>query len=48
MDFGTSHILIFDSASNPVATTDIKQNIQTVKFGLNYKFDWTGPVNTSY
>ena len=46
MDFGTSNIVFSNSLGS--FTTDIKQNIQTVKFGLNYKFDWGGPVSASY
>jgi outer membrane immunogenic protein len=51
MDFGTSRFN-FDltglaGSSGAVLTTDIKQQIQTVKFGLNYKFDWSGPISAS-
>ncbi len=43
MDFGTSRFIF-----GTVVPIDIKQNIQTVKFGLNYKFDWGGVVAASY
>jgi outer membrane immunogenic protein len=49
MDFGTNR-LVFDFSRfglGPI-TNDIKERIQTVKFGLNYKFDWGGPVAASY
>ena len=47
MDFGTTR-LSFDFPFNTIVTTDIKQRIQTVKFGWNYKFDWGGPVVANY
>jgi outer membrane immunogenic protein len=44
MDFGNQQLVF---VTTPVGTTEtqtttaeIKQRIQTVKFGLNYKFDW--------
>jgi outer membrane immunogenic protein len=46
MDFGTR---TFDfSLPNTPATFDIKQQIQTVKFGLNYKLDWGVPIAGSH
>jgi len=42
IDFGTSPF----SFSGLVV--DIKQSIQTVKVGLNYKLDWGGPFAASY
>jgi outer membrane immunogenic protein len=43
MDFGTSHF-DFEALGTSLGTFDIKQQIQTVKFGLNYKLDWGGPI----
>jgi outer membrane immunogenic protein len=48
MDFGTSREVFDFGSSSSTLTTDIKQRIQAVKFGWNYKFDWGGPVAASY
>jgi len=45
LDFGTSRFTFFDTL---LITVDVKQNIQTAKFGLNYKFDWGAPAAGSY
>ena len=51
MDFGTERIL-FTPTSNLAGTVpfddDIKRTIQVVKVGLNYKFDWAGPLGGRY
>ena len=46
MDFGTTRFGF--EFGNDVVTTDIRQRIQVVKLGLNYKFDWGGRVATGY
>jgi len=43
IDLGTSRFDV-NFGFSP-GSADIKQRIQTVKFGLNYKFDWSGPVS---
>jgi outer membrane immunogenic protein len=44
MDFGNKQLVFVTTSgvtTTPQTTTaEIKQRIQTVKFGLNYKFDW--------
>src|SRR5712691_8321355 len=45
LDFGTSRFTFFDTL---LITVDVKQNIQTAKFGLNYKFDWGARAAGSY
>jgi outer membrane immunogenic protein len=46
IDFGTHRFdITFGFAPGSV---DTKQRIQTVKFGLNYKFDWAGVAAASY
>ena len=50
MDFGTTHI-VFDVpglGATETVTTDIKQHVHALKLGLNYKFDWGGPVAAGY
>jgi outer membrane immunogenic protein len=49
MDFGTKRA-VFDPLGGGLVTftTDIKERFQTVKFGLNYKFDWGAPVVANY
>jgi outer membrane immunogenic protein len=50
MDFGTSRF-VFDTpfiGNTGIVTADVKQRIQVVKFGWNYKFDWGGPVVANY
>jgi outer membrane immunogenic protein len=50
MDFGTSRF-VFDTpivGNTSIVTADIKQRIQVVKFGWNYKFDWGGPAVANY
>ena len=50
MDFGTTHI-VFDVpglGATGTVTTDIKQHVHALKLGLNYKFDWGGPVAAGY
>ena len=43
MDFGTRNYPIdLTPTSIALATADIKQRIQVVKFGLNYRFGWGG------
>ncbi len=46
MDFGTRTVTF----AGPVDTfgEDIREKIQTVKAGLNYKFDWGAPVVARY
>jgi outer membrane immunogenic protein len=46
MDFGTSRFDFY--ASRGAVPIEIKQRIQALKFGWNYKFDWGGPVAASY
>jgi outer membrane immunogenic protein len=49
MDFGTSSLVfVLAPGTNATTTADIKQRLQTVKFGLNYKFDWPGRGVGSY
>ena len=50
MDFGTARFgfNLVPDVPNTVVTADIRQRIQLVKLGLNYKFDWGGPVAASY
>ena len=50
MDFGTSRF-VFDLPAvggTGTATTEIKQRIHALKFGWNYKFDWSAPVAANY
>jgi outer membrane immunogenic protein len=44
MDFGTKRLVFDLGIPGATVTNDIKERIQTVKFGLNYKFDWGAPV----
>ena len=51
LDFGTERILYTSSGAIPGALPfeeDIRQRIQVVKVGLNYKFDWGGPLAGRY
>ena len=49
MEFGPSRLdFDFRAAGLAVIPTDIKQRIQMVKLGWNYKFDWGAPVAAGY
>jgi outer membrane immunogenic protein len=48
MDFGTSNFVFVTVPGVVTTTADIKQRMQMVKFGLNYKFDWGVPRAGSY
>ena len=51
MDFGTERILFNPNGAVPGLLPfddDIRQRIQTVKVGLNYKFDWGAPLAGRY
>jgi len=47
MEFGTS---TFFTPTNPIALAEfnVKLRQSAVKFGMNYKFDWGGPVVAKY
>jgi outer membrane immunogenic protein len=47
MDFGTSQYTFDFPLASTIVATDIKQRLQTVTFGLNYRFDW-GSGGASY
>jgi outer membrane immunogenic protein len=45
MDFGTSHVgFDFVASLGAVVPADIKERIHALKFGFNYRFDWSGPA----
>ncbi len=51
LDFGTEHILLTSNGTIPGQSPvdeDIRQRNQVVKVGLNYKFDWGGPLARRY
>jgi len=51
MDFGTERILVKSTGIEPTQPNfdeDIGRKIQVVKVGLNYKFDWGGPLAGRY
>jgi outer membrane immunogenic protein len=51
LDLGTERILYTGNGALPGAVPfdeDIRQKIQVVKVGLNYKFDWVGPLVGRY
>jgi outer membrane immunogenic protein len=51
LDFGTEHILYIGNGALPGAVPfdeNIRQRIQVVKVGLNYKFDWGAPLDRRY
>jgi outer membrane immunogenic protein len=48
MDFGTSQFTFDFPIASTIVATDIKQRLQTVTFGLNYRFDWGGSGGASY
>ena len=48
MDFGTSRFVFDVPTIGGTVTTDVKQRIHALKFGWNYKFDWSAPVAASY
>ncbi len=51
MDFGTKRIFVASTGIEPTQPNfeeDIGRTIQVVKVGLNYKFDWSGPLVAKY
>ena len=51
MDFGTKRIFVASTGIEPTQPNfeeDIGRTIQVVKVGLNYKFDWAGPLVGRY
>ena len=50
LDFGTKRIFFTSTGlvPQPPFDEDIRQKIQVVKVGLNYKFDWAGPLVGRY
>ena len=50
LDFGTKRIFFTSTGlvPQPPFDEDIRQKIQVVKVGLNYKFDWGGPLAARY
>lgn len=51
MDFGTERILVKSTGIEPTQPNfdeDIGRKVQVVKVGLNYKFDWAGPLVGRY
>ena len=51
MDFGTERILVRSTGIEPTQANfdeDIGRTILVVKVGLNYKFDWAGPLVGRY
>jgi outer membrane immunogenic protein len=51
MDFGTERIFVKSTGIEPTQPNfeeDIGRKIQVVKIGLNYKFDWSGPLVAKY
>jgi outer membrane immunogenic protein len=47
MDFGTERIFVKSTGIEPTQPNfdeDIRRTIQVAKVGLNYKFDWGGPL----
>ena len=51
MDFGTKRIFVDSTGIEPTQPNfeeDIGRTIQVVKVGLNYKFDWAGPLVGRY
>jgi len=51
MDFGTERILVKSTGIEPTQPNfdeDIRRKILVVKVGLNYKFDWAGPLVGRY
>ena len=49
-DFGTSHMqLVTPAGGNDTAGgTDVRLDVNTVKVGINYHFNWGGPVVAKY
>jgi opacity protein-like surface antigen len=43
LDFGTNSVAFTDQVGNS-STIDMKQTIQTVKVGTNYRFNWAAPA----
>ena len=51
MDFGTERVFFASNGlvpSQPNFDEDIRRTAQVVKVGLNYKFDWGGPLVGRY
>jgi outer membrane immunogenic protein len=51
MDFGTKRIFVASTGIEPTQPNfeeDIGRTIQVAKVGLNYKFDWVGPLVGRY
>jgi outer membrane immunogenic protein len=51
MDFGTERVLLTSNGAIPGQLPfeeDISRKIQVVKVGVNYKFDWGGPLVARY
>jgi len=42
-DFGTRGITLFDPVTDSSDRADVKQRIEAVKFGINYRFGWGKP-----
>ena len=48
MDFGTQqHLFVTTLVGTLNSTIAVKEQIQTAKFGLNYKFDWPPPARAA-
>lgn len=50
-DFGTDRVNFFNAAHGVSIPADVRQRIEAVKFGLNYRFDWgkaAAPVVAKY
>jgi outer membrane immunogenic protein len=50
-DFGTKRVILFDPVHDFSVPADVKQRIEAVKFGINYRFGWgktPAPVIAKY
>ena len=48
MDFGTRTLRFTDPGGDEFTDLSIRQRVHTVKAGVNYKFDWGGPIAARY
>ncbi len=49
LDFGTQTITLQSTqAQRPFLTTDIRERKEVVRVGVNYRFNWAGPVVARY
>jgi outer membrane immunogenic protein len=48
LDFGTKRLLFSGSVPGDVFEQDQRDQVHMVKAGLNYRFDWMGPVVAKY